>query len=86
MQVSDPLVVFDPSTQARLRGWAVAAAIIARLQEVDPSLGIDAMAILAPILSDLSESELAELDRQLTGPLMDTVRRHCVWRRQSRPS
>jgi hypothetical protein len=74
MKVFDPLVSIEPSAQAGLRGWAVAAAIIARLQEVGLSGGIDVPAILGPAISDLSESELEELARQLFGPLMDTSR------------
>jgi hypothetical protein len=74
MKVFDPLVSVEPSAQASLRGWAVAAAIIARLQEVGLSGGIDVPAILGPAISDLSESELEELVRQLSGPLMDTSR------------
>jgi hypothetical protein len=76
MKIFDPLVFVEPSAQANLRGWAVAAAIIARLQEVGLSGGIDVPAILGPTISDLSVSELEELARQLTGPLMDTSR--CV--------
>jgi hypothetical protein len=74
MKDFDPLVSIEPSAQARLRGWAVAAGIIARLQEVGLSAGIDVPAILGPAISDLSESELEELIRQLSGPLMDTSR------------
>jgi hypothetical protein len=75
MKVFDPLVSLEPSARAGgLRGWAVAAAIIARLQEVGLSAGIDVPAILGPAISDLSESELEELARQLSGPLMDTSR------------
>ena len=74
MKAFDPLVSIEPSAQARLRGWAVAAGIIARLQEVGLSAGIDVPAILGPAISDLSESELEELIRQLSGPLMDTSR------------
>jgi hypothetical protein len=85
MKVFDPLVSIDPGVRASLRGWAVAAAIIARLQEVGRSDGIDVPAILGPAISDLSESELEELVRQLSGPLMDVSRcllRHHVreWR------
>ena len=72
MNAFDPLVSIEPATQAGLRGWAVAAAIIARLQEVGLSSGIDMPAILGPALSDLNESELEELARQLFGPLMET--------------
>jgi hypothetical protein len=43
------------------------------LQEVGLSGGIDVPAILGPAISDLSESELEELARQLSGPLMDTT-------------
>jgi len=74
MKVFDPLVSIEPGAQASLRGWAVAAAIIARLQEVGLSGGIDVPAILGPAISDLSESELEELARHLSGPLMDTSR------------
>jgi hypothetical protein len=74
MTVFDPLVSVEPSAQAGLRGWAVAAAIIARLQEVGLSDGIDVPAILGPAISDLSESELEELARHLFGPLMDISR------------
>jgi hypothetical protein len=71
MKVFDPLVSVEPSAQARLRGWAVAAAIIAQLQEVGLSGGIDAPAILGPAISELSEADLEELARQLNGPLTD---------------
>jgi hypothetical protein len=74
MKVFDPLVSVELAAHADLRGWAVAAAIIARLQEVGLSGGIDVPAILGPPLSDLGESELEELARQLYGPLMDTSR------------
>jgi hypothetical protein len=74
MNVFDPLVSVEQSAQPGLRGWAVAAAIIARLQEVGLSGGIDVPAILGPAISDLSDSELEELGRQLYGPLMDTSR------------
>ena len=74
MKVFDPLVSVEPAAQADLRGWAVAAHIIARLQEVGLSGGIDMRAILGPALSDLSESELEELARQMSGPLMDASR------------
>lgn len=70
MEIFDPLVSVEPGRQTGLRGWAVAAAIIARLQEV----GIDVPAILGPALSDLGESELDELARNLAGPLMDHQR------------
>jgi hypothetical protein len=73
MNVFDPLVSVEPSAQDGLRGWAVAAAIIARLQEVGLSVELDVPAILGPAISDLSESELEELARQLYGPLMDTA-------------
>jgi hypothetical protein len=58
MKVFDPLVSVEPSAQGGLRGWAVAAAIIARLQEVGLSGGIDVPAIIDPAISDPSESEL----------------------------
>jgi len=74
MNAFDPLVSIEPTAHADLRGWAVAAAIIARLQEVGLSGGIDVPAILGPVISDLGESELEELARQLYGPLMDTSR------------
>jgi hypothetical protein len=74
MKVFDPLVSIEPSAQAGLRGWAVAAAIIARLQEVGLADGIDVPAILGPTISNLSEADLEELARQLFGPLMDTSR------------
>jgi hypothetical protein len=74
MNAFDPLVSIEPGAQVGLRGWAVAAAIIARLQEVGLSGGIDVRAILGPAISDLGESELEELARQLYGPLMDTSR------------
>ena len=67
MKIVDPLVTVEPGRQTGLRGWAVAAAIIARLEEV----GIDVPAILGPALSALAESELDELARHLAGPLMD---------------
>lgn len=60
----------------------MAAAIIARLQEVGLSGVIDIPAILGPTISDLSESELEELTRQMSGPLMDTSR-CCLWRYMS---
>ena len=72
MKVDDPLVSMDLSAEARLKGWAVAAAIIARLQETGTSGGIDVSAILGPAISDLTGSELEELARQLSGPLTDT--------------
>jgi hypothetical protein len=78
MKVFDPLVSVEPGKEAGLRGWAVAAAIIGRLQEVGLSREIDVPAIVAPVLSDLSECELEELARQIFGPLMDTSR--CVLR------
>jgi hypothetical protein len=74
MDVFDPLVSVDPSAHADLRGWAVAAAIIGRLQEIGLSAGIDVPAILGPAISDLSEPEREELARQIFGPLMDTSR------------
>jgi hypothetical protein len=74
MKVMDPLVSIEPGARARLRGWAVAASIIARLQEVGLSSGIDVPAILGPAISDLSEADLEELARQLNGPLMDPPR------------
>jgi hypothetical protein len=74
MNAFDPLVSIGPATQAGFRGWAVAAALIARLQEVGLSGGIDVQAILGPAISDLGASELEELARQLYGPLMDTSR------------
>src|SRR3954452_7093900 len=55
MKVFDPLVSVELGAQAGLRGWAVAAAIIGRLQEVGLSGGIDMLAILGPVISDLSE-------------------------------
>lgn len=70
MKVFDPLVSIEPGPQAGLRGWAVAAAIIVRLQEA----GIDVPTILGPAISDLGESELEELARQLSSPLMDRPR------------
>jgi hypothetical protein len=80
MKIVDPLVTVEPGRQTGLPGWAVAAAIIARLQEV----GIDVPAILGPALSDLAESELDELARHLAGPLMDGQR--CFgWRRAGSP-
>jgi hypothetical protein len=85
MKVFDPLVSVEPSARASgLRGWAVAAAIIARLQEVGLSAGIDVPAILGPAISDLSESELEELARQTSGPLLDTPR--CLLRTRSQNS
>ena len=82
MRIFDSLVSIEPSVQVDLRGWAVAAAIIARLQEVGRSDGIDVPAILGPAISDLSESELEELVRQLSGPLMDVSR--CLLRHHAR--
>ena len=83
MNAFDPLVSIEPRAQAGLRGWAVAAAIIARLQDVGLSGGIDVPAILGPAISDLGESELEELARQLYGPLMDTSRCFLEHTRQS---
>lgn len=75
MKVSDPLVLVERSTtQAGLRGWAVAAAVVARLHELGRAEGIDVAAILGPVLLDLTESELEALAAQMTGPLMDTPR------------
>ncbi len=74
MELFDPLVSFDPSAHAGLRGWAVAAAIIGRLQDAGLSAGIDVRAILSPAISDLSEPEREELARQAFGPLMDPSR------------
>ena len=79
MNVFDPLVSVELSAQAGLRGWAVAAAIIARLNEVGLSGERDVPAILGPAISDLSESELEELARQLNGPLMDTADAFSPW-------
>jgi hypothetical protein len=72
MKIFDPLVSVEPAAHADLRGWAVAASIIARLQEINISGGIDLPEILGPAISDLSDSELEELARQMFGPLMDT--------------
>jgi len=74
MKFSDPLVSIEPGAQTGRRGWAVAAAIIARLQEVGLSAGIDVPAILGPAMSDLGESEWQELARQFSGPLVDSPR------------
>jgi hypothetical protein len=75
MKVFDPLVWVERSgAQADLAGWAVAAAIIARLHEFGLSDGIDVKAILDPVTSDLSEAELEKLARQINGPLLDTPR------------
>ena len=74
MNAFDPLVSIEPGAPVGLRGWAVAAAIIARLQEVGLSSGLDMAAILGPAISDLSESEFEELTLQMFGPLMDTSR------------
>jgi hypothetical protein len=74
MNAFDPLVSIEPGAQVGLRGWAVAAAIIGRLQEVGLSGGMNVPAILGPAISDPGESELEELARQLYGPLMDTSR------------
>lgn len=82
MRIFDPLVSVEPNTQVSVRGWAVAAAIIARLQEVGHSGGIDVPGVLGPAISDLSETELEELVRQLSGPLMDTSR--CIVRQHVR--
>ena len=79
MNAFDPLVSIEPATQAGLRGWAVAADLIARLQEVGPSGGIDIPAILGPAISDLGASELEELARQLYGPLIDTADAFSPW-------
>ena len=79
MNAFDPMVSIEPGALAGLRGWAVAAAIIARLQEVGLSGGIDVPAILGPAISDLGESELEELARQLYGPLMDTTEAFSHW-------
>lgn len=75
MKVSDPLVLVERSTtQVGLKGWAVAAAVIARLHDLGRAEGIDVAAILGPALSDLTESELEALAAQITGPLMDPPR------------
>ena len=75
MKVLDPLVLMEGSSaQAGRRGWATAAAIIARLHESGFLDRIDVMAILDPAISDLSEAELEELARQINGPLLDTPR------------
>jgi hypothetical protein len=79
MNAFDPLVSIEPATQPGLRGWAVAADLIARLQEVGLSGGIDVPAILGPAISDLGASELEELARQLYGPLMDTADAFSPW-------
>ncbi|GEP61752.1 hypothetical protein [Reyranella soli] len=71
--LSDPLVSFEPSARTHLRGWAIAAAIVARLQEVGFSGGIDVPEVLGPIISDLNGAELQELARQLSGPLADVM-------------
>ena len=72
MKFDDPLVSIELSAEARLKGWAVAAAIIARLQEIGVLDQTNSTAVLGPAISDLTKSELEELARQLTGPLMDT--------------
>jgi hypothetical protein len=74
MNVFDPLVSIELGAKAGLRGWAVAATIIARLHEIGLSGAVDIRAILGPAISDLSESEWEELARQMSGPLMDTSR------------
>lgn len=75
MKVFDPLVSVEPSNvQLGLRGWAVAAAIIARLNEASHYEGIDVTALIGPVISDLSDSELEELARQISGTLMDIPR------------
>lgn len=72
MKESDPLVVVERSSaQAAAKGWAVAAAIVARLHELGVSRGIDVPAVLGPVLSDLSDTELKKLASQIAGPLMD---------------
>ena len=53
MTVLDPLVSIKPSTEAARRGWAVAAAIIGRMQEAD-LVGIDLPAILRPVIQPLA--------------------------------
>ena len=53
MNAFDPLVSIEPGAQAGIRGWAVGAAIIARLKEAGLSGGIDVLAILGPAISDL---------------------------------
>ncbi|WP_170303834.1 hypothetical protein [Reyranella soli] len=75
MKLDDPLVSMDLSAEACLKG-AVAAAIIARLREVGVLDRTDSMAV--PWLRHLrfTKSELEDLARQLTGPLMDTP--HCL--------
>jgi hypothetical protein len=71
MKSPDLLVSVEPTSEdTGRRGWAVAAAIIGRLQEAD-LVGIDLPAILGPLISDLSEAELEELDRQFFGPLTE---------------
>jgi|SRR5688572_9458221 hypothetical protein len=74
MEVFDPLVSIEPSARSCLRGWTVAAAIIAGLQEVELSGRIDLPAILDRALPDLSDSEWEVLIRQMSGPLEDTPR------------
>jgi hypothetical protein len=65
MKVFEPLVWVERSrAQADLAGWAVAAAIIARLHEFGLSDGIDVTAILGPVTSDLSEAELEEANKR----------------------
>ena len=79
MNVFDPLVSVEPRAQDGLRGWAVAAAIIARLNEVSLSGERGVPAILGPAISELSKSELEELARQIYGPLMDTADAFSPW-------
>ena len=72
MTFDDPLVSMELSIEAASRGWAVAAAIIGRLEEVGVLDPTDSMAVVGPAISDLTKAELEALGRQLTGPLMDT--------------
>src|SRR5882724_4285431 len=81
MQIIDPLVTIEGSKQGSpgaltfsLAGWSVAAEIIGRLLELSLLNRIDVTAIIGPALSDLDESELDELSRQLDTPLIDSPR------------
>jgi hypothetical protein len=73
MDAFDPLVTVPPRAPADRRGWTLAAAIVARLQEAGLAGEIDAPTILGPALSELSEAEREELAQEMAGPLADTT-------------
>jgi hypothetical protein len=80
MKIIDPLVTIEAkqgssgASTFSLAGWSVAAEIIGRLRELSLLTRIDVTAIIGPALSDLDESELDELSRQLDTPLIDSPR------------